>query len=75
MERRLVFSTHAVERMLQPSRRLTKDEVKEAIRGGKIVERQRPDLIVLQSSGPTICVVVGICDDYLVVITAWRGTR
>lgn len=75
MDRRLVFSNHAVERMIQPSRRLTKDEVKDAIRNGKIVEQERPDVLVIQSHKPTVCAVVGICDDYLVVITAWGGKK
>jgi len=75
MERGLIFSNHAVERMIQPSRGLTKEEVKQAIRKGKIVEQQRPDVIVLQAYEPAVCVVVGLCDDYLVVITARRGTK
>ncbi len=75
MERRLIFSNHAIERMIQPSRRLLKEDIKEAIRKGDIVEQQRPDVVVLQSRNPAICVVVGICDDYLVVITTWRGKK
>lgn len=75
MERRLVFSNHAVERMLQPSRRLTKDEVKEAVRKGEIIEQRRPDVMTLRSGRPPVCVVVGLCKDCLVVITAWRGKK
>jgi hypothetical protein len=75
MERRLVFSGHAVGRMLQPSRRLTKDEVREAIRKGEIVEQRRPDVVTIQSSNPPVCVVVALCRDFLVVITAWRGKK
>lgn len=75
MRKKLVFSQHAIERMLHPSRRISKDEVREAIEKGRIIEEQRPDVIAIQSHDPTICVVVGICEDYLVVITAWRGKR
>jgi hypothetical protein len=75
MRRKLVFSEHAIERILHPSRRLSRDEVREAIEKGDIIEEQRPDVIVIQSWRPNICVVVGICEDYLVVITAWRGKR
>jgi hypothetical protein len=73
----LVFTRHALEQMLLPSRRLTESEVEEAIRKGRIIESQKTpagEKVIMQSYKPAVCVVLGV-SDCLVVITAWRGTR
>ena len=77
LEKDLIFTRHALEQMVLPSRRLTEKEVEDAIRRGSIVEVQESsfgDRVVIQAYKPAICVVLGV-SDYLVVITTWRGTK
>ena len=72
----LVFTRHALEQMLLPSRRLTEDEVEGAVRKGRIIKRSKTpagEKLTIQSYKPAVCVVLGV-SNRLVVITAWRGT-
>ncbi|MFQ6119805.1 MAG: hypothetical protein ACE5KE_07955 [Methanosarcinales archaeon] len=79
MEKELRFSKHALEQMYLPSRLLSKDEVKDAIIRGEIVDieevQERCDKIAIQAYNPTIFISVGMCCDYLLVITTWRGVK
>jgi hypothetical protein len=77
LEEDLIFTRHALEQMVLSSRRLTEDEVEDAIRRGSIIEVQKSsfgDRVVIQAYKPTVCVVLGV-SDYLVVITTWRGVK
>lgn len=77
LERDLIFTRHSLEQMVLPSRRLTEEEVENAIRRGSIVEVQKlsfGDRVVIQAYRPAICVVLGV-SDYLVAITTWRGVK
>jgi len=77
LQKDLIFTRHALEQMLLPSRRLTEGEIEEAIRKGRIIESTRTpagEKVIMQSYKPAVCVVLGV-SDCLVVITAWRGAR
>ena len=77
LQKDVVFTRHAFEQMLLPSRRLTKAEVREAIKNGRIISVQKTptgEKVVIQSYKPAVCVVLGV-SDCLIVITAWRGKK
>ncbi len=81
MNKMLVFTLHAVDRMRLETRDLTRIEIEEAIRRGEIIaqyeypESGYCDEVQIQSYNPAIFVSAGMCEERLVVITTWRGIK
>ncbi|MFQ6073058.1 MAG: DUF4258 domain-containing protein [Methanosarcinales archaeon] len=81
MRKCLVFTIHAINHKRLESRDLTRIEVEDAIKRGEIIaqyeypEKERCDEVQIQAYNPTIFVSVGMCENRLVVITTWRGTK
>ncbi|MFO7966365.1 MAG: DUF4258 domain-containing protein [Archaeoglobaceae archaeon] len=81
MEKKLVFTVHAVNQMRLESRDITRVEVENAIREGEIIaqyefsDSEYCDEVQIQGYNPAIFVSAGMCEDRLVVITTWRGIK
>lgn len=80
LEKHIDFTLHAINMMDDPSRNLTKDEVIDAIRRGKIVGEEIAEpcnKVEIQAYSPTIFVVIGVCkkEQKMVVITTYRGVK
>ena len=77
-KKKILFLTHALNQMNSPERLISKDEVRDVIESGRIVEDYPDDLrghSYLVSSetreGRIIPVVCSPRDDYLAIITAY----
>jgi hypothetical protein len=81
MEENITFTIHAIDQMRLESRDITRIEVEEAIKRGGIIaqyeypEQNRCDEVQIQAYDPTLFISVGMCENRVVVITAWRGTK
>ncbi len=81
MEKKLVFTVHAVNQMRLESRDLTRVEVEDAIRKGEMIaqyefsDSEYCDEVQIQGYDSAIFVSVGMCEDRLVVITTCRGIK